>query len=223
MQTIANEADLDLLDAFVILWEKKFLILALAAAMGAGGFLVGGSQQVRTDNYTGTVLIEMARYVDDQGRIQPLEIALDLGILLTQVSQGQVKTSWHSTNTLLEIKVHKPDEAAAKAELEKVLAFVERRHSDFTARLNLPSSRFLVKTHVLSGPTYKLGNSGTRGDGKLAAVAGLCLGAFFGAVVALLSDAISRRKAARRLAYGPESAQAQDQSQPRGSDSRTSN
>lgn len=193
------------MEIFLVIWKRKFLIAFFAFSFGFVGFLYGTYRPSPPSSYVGMVTIEISRYVDNQGRIVPLENVFDLAEVLRQKSA--VKAALQSdtlsrvatavppgAQALIELRVFHPEETSAKAELEYLIDFIKERHEKFVTRLGLPESRYLVGTEPVTVPTYKL-NKIVRDSRELIAVAFLCLGGMLGVVLVFLLRAIDRRKA----------------------------
>jgi len=169
--------EIDFFDLWVILWEKKLLILGLAALCGLGGFLFATYHPGRPDRYVYTALVEIGRHLTQSGEIQTLESPHDLVLIINQQPGGAKASVPRGSLSLIGIESMHVDRAVARQDLDSTLAFILNRHRALIGSLSKP---ILINSGLVADPVMFIDS--IKGKRMLimaaSAIAGLLLGVF---------------------------------------------
>lgn len=189
-----QDDEIDLFELFQTLWQQKWLILATTLIAPLLAFVFTVSQPVKPDTFQGKALIEIGSYVSHDGVLQIIERTQDLAVIISQQLKVQANVPKTSVK-LLEIQTSSIDQEKSAEKLQEAIDFVLHRHEKFTSNQ--------LKENVIQ-PTQLVGQTSVdrvspKDKLKLILAVAFVLGGMLGVFIALIRNAIQKRRQQNEL------------------------
>lgn len=189
-----QDDEIDLFELFQTLWQQKWLIVATTLIAPILAFVFTVSQPVKPDTFQGKALIEIGAYASHDGVIHTIERTQDLALIISQQLKVQANVPRTSVK-LLEIETSSIDKEKSAEKLQEAIDFVLQRHENFTSNK--------LKENVIQ-PTQVVGQTSVervspKDKLKLILAVAFVLGGMLGVFIALIRNAIQKRRQQNEL------------------------